>query len=339
MIFLALLFFAVPALAVNLSEEIKVGKSADKFIRKYFGVYDDKKIQDYINRVGQKLLESIDDPEFEYHFLVVDDPMLNAFAVPGGYVYITRGMLAYLDSEAALAGVLGHEIGHVIGHHSYKKMQKSLGDTLLIFAGIGAGIAAGGGDATAAWVLTTASLTQLSSAGYGRELELQADEFGMIYSYDAGYDPRSNSGLFDTLLFKQRVSGAGYHGFYATHPDTMERIIKTREKSEIIVNRGKPVTVKRREYLENIKGLRFGKGDRRIKRLPPYVLDLYETKEGDDFRSIAKTVTGDESMGFEVAVINSMRVGDKLTPGTLLKVPVKSARRTPNMLSPAQTAD
>ena len=328
LIFFAILLFITPAFAgVNLNEEIKVGKSADKFIRKYFGVYNDKKIQDYVNRVGQSLLKSIEDPEFEYSFLVVDDPMLNAFAVPGGYVYITRGMLAYLDSEAALAGVLGHEIGHVIGHHSYKKMQKSLGDTLLIFAGLGAGLAAGGGDATAAWVAATASITQMSSAGYGRALELQADEFGMIYSYDAGYDPRASSGLFNTLFFKERITGAGYHGFYATHPDTMERIIKTREKSDIIASRGKPITIKRREYLENIKGLTFGKGDRRSKRPPPYVLDLYETKEGDNFRSIAKEVTGDESMGFELAVINSMRVGDKLTPGTLLKVPVKRVRQ------------
>ena len=327
-IFFAVLFFVTAAYAgVNLNEEIKVGKRADKFIRQHFGVYHDKKLQDYVNRVGQSLLKSIEDPEFEYHFLVVDDPMLNAFAVPGGYVYITRGMLAYLDSEAALAGVLGHEIGHVIGHHSYKKMQKSLGDTLLIFAGLGAGLAAGGGDATAAWVMATASITQMSSAGYGRELELQADEFGMIYSYDAGYDPRSSSGLFDTLFFKERITGAGYHGFYATHPDTMERIIKTREKSEIIASRGKPIVIKRREYLENIKGLTFGKGNRRVKQPPPYVLDLYETKEGDNFRSIAKEVTGDESMGFEVAVINSMRVGDKLAPGTLLKVPVKRVRK------------
>ncbi|MFQ5432525.1 MAG: M48 family metalloprotease [Nitrospinota bacterium] len=322
-ILIAIFFFVTPALAVNLNEEIKVGQNADKFIRKQFGVYPDKKIQAYVNRIGQKLLKSIEDPEFEYHFLVVDDPMLNAFAVPGGYVYITRGMLAYLDNEAALAGVLGHEIGHVIGHHSYKKMKKSLGDTLLIFAGLGAGLASGGGDATAAWVMATTSITQLSSAGYGRELELQADEFGMIYSYDAGYDPRANSGFFNTLLFKERISGAGYHGFYATHPDTMERVVKTREKSEIIASRGKPLVINRREYLEKIKGLTFGKGNRKIKKPPPYVLELYETKKGDTFRGIAKNVTGDESMGFEVAVINSKRVADKLVPGTLLKVPVK----------------
>lgn len=322
-IFTILLFVTPASSAVNLSEEIKVGQNADKYIRWQFGVYPDRKIQDYVNRVGQKLLESIDDPEFEFHFLVLDDTMLNAFAVPGGYVYITRGMLAYLDSEAALAGILGHEIGHVVGHHSYKKMKKSLGDTLLIFAGLGAAAVAGGGDATAAWVAATTSITQLSSAGYGRQLELQADEFGMIYSYDAGYDPRAQSEFFNTLSFKQRVSGVDYHGFYATHPDTKERIIKTREKADIIASRGKPLVIKKREFLEKIKGLTYGKGNRRTGQPPPYVLELYETKEGDSFRSIAKIVTGDESMGFEIAVINAKRVADKLEPGTLLKVPVK----------------
>ena len=314
--------------AVDINEEIEIGRNADKFIRKQFGVYDDQKIQDYINKIGQKLLESIEDPEFEYQFLVVDDPMLNAFAVPGGYVYITRGMLAYLDSEAALAGILGHEIGHVIGHHSYKKMKKSLGETLLIFAGLGAGIAAGGGDTAAAWVATTSSLSRMSQAGYGRGLELQADEFGMIYSYDAGYDPRAHAQFFNTLRFKERVSGTGYHGFYSTHPDTMERIIKTREKSEIIVSRGGKVELKRRNYLENIKGITFGKGDRRAKIPPPYVLAIHTSKEGDSFRSLARGMTGDESMAFEIALINSMRVGDKIAPGKLLKVPIKRPLRT-----------
>lgn len=335
MIFLALFFFVPAALAVNINEEIKVGKNADKFIRKQLGVYKDKKIQDYVNRIGQKLLESIEDPEFEYHFLVVDNSMLNAFAVPGGYVYITRGMLAYLDNEAALAGILGHEIGHVIGHHSYKKMKKSLGETLLIFAGLGAGIAAGGGDSAAAWLATTTSLSRLSQAGYGRELELQADEFGMIYSYDAGYDPRAHAQFFNMLLFKERVSGAGYHGFYATHPDTMERIIKTREKAEIIVNRGGVIKTNRREYLENIKGLTFGKGDRKSRRPPPYVLDLYTAVEGDTFRSIARDKTGDESLAFEIAIINSMRVADKIPPGMLLKVPVD--RTVPGALGEQNT--
>jgi len=335
LIFAIFISFTTAAHAVDLNEEVKVGANADKFIRQYFGVYPDEDIQAYVSRIGHKLLESIEETDFNYKFLVVDDPMLNAFAVPGGYVYITRGMLAHLDSEAALAGVLGHEIGHVIGHHSYKKMKKSLGDTLLIFAGLGASLAAGGGaDSSAAWVATTSSLSNLSSAGYGRDLEMQADEVGVIYAYDAGYDPREHSKFFNMLQFKERVSGAGYHGFLASHPETVERIIRTREKADIIINRGKPVKVNRREYLEQIKGLAYGKYDRKqgIHRTP-YVIDLYTAEEGDDFRKIAREVSGDESLAFEIAMINSMRQDDRIPAGMLLKVIKPRKSKTVGSLS------
>lgn len=319
---------APPAYAVNLEEERNVGKNADRIIRHQFGVYKDKKLQEYITSIGQKLLESIKDPEFEYHFLILDDPMLNAFAVPGGYVYITRGMLAYVDSEAALAGVLGHEIGHVIGHHAFRKMEKSLGDTLLIFAGLGASLAAGGGgEAAVAWMAASSSLSQLSNAGYGRDMELQADEFGMIYSYDAGYDPRAQAKFFKMLQFKQRVSGSRYHGFLATHPDTIERIIKIGEKSEIIKRRGKPVMENKRRFLENIKGLAYGKGNAHSGIKPPYVIDIYTTSKGDSFRSIARQESGDESLAFEISMMNAMKVKDKLEPETMLKIPVKRSPR------------
>lgn len=335
------LLFALPAAAgVDLQKEKEVGEKADKMIRKHFGVYEDEKLQKYVSGIGKKLLESIEDPEVEFQFLVIDDPMLNAFAVPGGYIYITRGMLAYLDSEAALAGILGHEIGHVIGHHSYKQMKKNMKDTLLIIAGLGAGIATGqGANTIAAWATATTQLSAMSQAGYGRDNEMQSDEFGMIYAYDAGYDPREHSKFFRVLQFKQRVSGVGYHGFMASHPDTIERIIRTREKADILVNRGKEVVVKRGEYLEEVKGLTYGKGDRKLKKKPPFVIELYTVKEGDDFRSVAREAAGDESMAFEIAMMNSMTEKDKPEPGYLLKVPVKRKPQPEGELSSAKNKE
>jgi predicted Zn-dependent protease len=259
--------------------------------------------------------------------------MINAFAVPGGYVYVTRGMLAYLDSEAALAGIMGHEIGHVVGHHSYKQMQKSMGDTLLIIAGLGASVASGGGGTqTAAWLTATTNLSAQNRLGYGRELELNADEFGLIYDYDAGYDPSEESKFFRMLQFKERVSGVQYHGFVATHPDTMERIVKVREKAEILQNRGKHLAVKRDEYLKAMAGLTYGKGDRETKLPPPYVLALYAAQAGDTFRGIAKKVSGDEALGFEIAVMNAMRENDPVPTGKLLKVPVPRKPEAENNL-------
>lgn len=318
------LFLAVTTLAAQtLAEEVNVGKSGHKYISSHFGLYKNKKIQDYVNGIGQKLLTSIDDPEFTYHFYVLEDPMLNAFALPGGYVYVTTGMLAYIDSEAALAGIIGHEIGHVIGHHGIKQMKKKMGDSLLVFAGLAGSVAAGqSANSTAAWVVATSQISQMKQLGYGRDLELQADELGMIYSYDAGYDPRESAQFFQTLKFKERVSGVGYHGFSATHPDTLERIIRSQEKSSILVNRGKEVGTHREKYLKAIEGMSYGKFNRRKMGKPKYILKLYTSVEGDTFRGIALAQTGDESMAFEISIMNAMRPNDTLKPGTLLKVPV-----------------
>ncbi len=325
LILLLVFSIAFPARAdISLEDEEKAGKSSDKLVKEHFGVYEDEKLQEYIERIGQKLLESIEDPMFKFHFTVVDDPMLNAFALPGGYIYITRGMLAYLDSEAALAGVLGHEIGHVIGHHAFKAMKKSLKDMLVVLAGVGAGIASGqSASDVAAWVTAGVQVSQMASAGYGREMEMQSDEFGLIYAYDAGYDPGEHAKFFRMLQFKRRMSGSEYHGFMASHPETIERIIRAREKADVLKNRGGKVEIKRDEYLTMIEGLTYGKGNKRAKLPPPYVIALYTSSKGDDFRKIARDVAGDEAMAFEIAVMNAMREKDEIPPGYLLKIPVK----------------
>ncbi|MBI3581328.1 MAG: M48 family metalloprotease [Nitrospinae bacterium] len=309
--------------AANNKEEAAIGEKYDQVVRKQLGAYPDDRIQKYVSDMGQKLLASVEEPDFQFHFLVIDDPMINAFAVPGGYVYVARGMLAYLDSEAELAAVMGHEIGHVVGHHSYKQMQKSLGDALLMVAGLGATVAGGGGgQAAAAWVTATSTLSALNSAGYGRDLELQADEFGLIYSADAGYDPREQSVFFRELQFKERVSGVEYHGFMASHPDTVERIVKSKEKADILVNRGGKFAINREQYVKGVEGLAYGKGNRATKTPPPYVLKAYSANKGDTFRSIAKEVSGDEGMAFEIAVMNGLTEKDDVPAGMLLKVPV-----------------
>ena len=321
---LLVLISAIPARAENAREEAKIGESYDKMIRQMIGVVDDEKLQRYVGEIGKKLLANIEDPEFQFHFTVLDDSIVNAFAVPGGYVYVTRGMLAYVDNEAELAGVMGHEVGHVIGHHSYKQMQKSLGDSLLIFAGLGASIATGqGASNTVAWVAASQTLSQLNRLGYGRDLELQADEFGLLYSYDAGYDPSQMQKLFRTLQFKERVSGQEYHGFAATHPDTIERISKIGEKADIIVNRGqKFLAVKRQEYLDAVEGMPYGKSDRRAGIPAPYTISLYTPKKGETFHSIAREISKDESLAFDIAIMNNMRENDPVPEDYRLKVPV-----------------
>ena len=113
-----------------------MGKGADAQISKQYGIYQDKELQIYVNRIGQNLVSQLSDKVFpRYYFRVVDSSDINAFALPGGYVYVTVGLLALVNSEAELAGVLGHEIGHIIFHHGAKQMVRSIGSTILALGG------------------------------------------------------------------------------------------------------------------------------------------------------------------------------------------------------------
>src|SRR5437879_7467023 len=109
---------------VSESEEIAMGQQSDPQVRQEYGVADKQTLQDYVSAMGRKLVAVSHRPNLEWHFTVVDSPVVNAFAIPGGYVYLTRGILAYLGNEAELAGVMGHEIGHVTARHSVRQMTR-----------------------------------------------------------------------------------------------------------------------------------------------------------------------------------------------------------------------
>ena len=117
------------------SQEVQVGRQEDAKVREEYGVFDDTALQKYVNDIGQRLGKASHRPQLQYSYVVVDSPEINAFALPGGYIYITRGILAYLNSEAELAAVLGHETGHVTARHSVQQMSAAtaagVGATLL----------------------------------------------------------------------------------------------------------------------------------------------------------------------------------------------------------------
>ncbi|MBI1174473.1 MAG: M48 family metalloprotease [Sideroxydans sp.] len=247
------------------SQEINVGRRADAEVRKQYHVYENKALQDYVDRVGQRLARSSDRPNLQYHFTVLDSPEINAFALPGGYVYITRGILAYLNSEAELAAVLGHEIGHVAARHGVR--QQSAAEA----ANIGLTVAS-----IFVPEINTNVGQNLSNllggallSGYGREHELEADKLGAKYLARADYDPQAmikvlsvlkDQELFDAEIAKQEGrEPRHYHGVFASHPDNDTRLKE-------VVGEAKQLTVAHpyeghNVYLQQTVGLVFNDSD------------------------------------------------------------------------------
>ncbi len=223
------LVITAPGLLGGCAASPSVGQEMHAEIVEQGGVYDNAALQAYVNRVGQRLVANSGESGTAFTFTVVDSPDINAYALPGGYVYISRGLLAYMESEAELAGVLGHEIGHITaGHHGEQQAasvtNKVVATTAYILTGSGE--------------LATASNmygTELVS-GYGRENELEADGLGAQYMYQSGYNPDALLEVIGVLKDYERYqlvqakSGGKkvgtYHGLYSTHPRNDQRLQK-----------------------------------------------------------------------------------------------------------------
>ncbi len=200
------------------AEELAIGQQADAEIRREMGVYDDQDLQQYINDIGQRLARVSHRPNLPWSFTVVDSPAINAFAVPGGYVYITRGILPYLKDEAELAGVLGHEIGHVTARHASQQYSRQAGGSI--------GLAV-----LSIFVPQTAPFADLSSMGlgmlflkYGRDDEVESDRLGMEYASRAGWDPAGVPAFLSTLARVSATSERGVPNWLSTHPEPASRV-------------------------------------------------------------------------------------------------------------------
>ena len=303
---------------ISVETELAMGREADKQISIQYGIYQDKVLQLYVNNIGQKLIAELSDPVFpKYFFKVVDSSEINAFALPGGYVYITRGILALLNSEAELAGVLGHEIGHIIYHHGAKQITRNIGAQILSLGGAIASPKNAG-----KWLMVSSQLFQQVNLGYGREAELESDAQGILNAYNAGYHPKNMVGFLRSLRRHEIMSGQAYHSFQATHPDTKERIIRAGTMGASLIRRGKPVTDNRKVFLSHLKGMTYG-GRRhardRVRSGKPMYIDIYEIQDGDTLKSIAEPPFI-ESRSIEIAIMNGLRHEEPLVPGQLLKI-------------------
>ena len=320
---LAVFFTAIPLAVqsipfVTMETEMAMGKEADRAIINQFGIYQNKSLQLYVDKIGQKLVSQLSDKVFpKYYFRVMDSPQINAFALPGGYVYVTRGLLALVNGEAELAGVIGHEIGHIIFHHGAKQMVRNIGAQ--IFA-IGSAIAnpenAGG------WLTVSKALFQQINLGYGREAEIESDEHGILSISEAGYNPHGMAKFLKSLRRKEIMSGQSYHSFQASHPETKDRIIKAGLLASRIRADYSKEKLFRSRYLNQILGLVYEgkKSPNDTKRYKPQYIDLYQVKEGDTFQSIAKKELGNKRKDLELIVLNGRKESSQPNSGELIKI-------------------
>ncbi|MEH6582711.1 MAG: M48 family metalloprotease [Halioglobus sp.] len=209
------------------STEVSIGQEMHDQMMAEGADYKDPELQAYVKRVGQRLVDNSDTPDATFTFTIIDSPDINAFATPGGYVYINRGLMSYLDSEAELAGVLSHEIGHITARHSARQQTASITNQVLATT---AYILTGSGDIADASTMYGTELLR----GYGREHELEADGLGAEYMHKSGYDTDALLEVIGVLKDQeqyQRVKakasgkkGSTYHGLYATHPRNDQRL-------------------------------------------------------------------------------------------------------------------
>ena len=248
-------------------KEIKIGHEASQEVAKQYRTYNDDELQAYVSLIGQRLAALSHRPGIEYHFQVVDSDVVNAFALPGGWIYVSRGLLAYLNTEAELAAVIGHEIGHVTARHSVQQHSQGMMSTV----GSTAATILGGSYVGQAASYAGAALTR----GYGREMELEADRLGAEYLARAGYSPDSMIDVVRVLKHQEefeieRAKAENrdprvYHGVFSTHPDQDTRL------QEIIESVSDYATHERQDnralYLAKINGLAFGpKGSEGVMR-------------------------------------------------------------------------
>ena len=217
------------------AQEIALGKESDGQIRKEMGIVDDQALQQYVDGVGQRLAASTERPALPWTFTVVDAPAVNAFALPGGYVYVTRGILAHLNSEAELAGVLGHEIAHVTARHSAAQYSKQTAGSLGLLLG-------------QIFVPELRPFGQAAEAGlglmflkFGRDDELQADDLGAGYATSQGWDPRGVASMLETLgRLSDGPDRKGVPNWMSTHPMPADRVARLERAGRGAADAGHP---------------------------------------------------------------------------------------------------
>lgn len=211
---------------ISSGQEVAIGQGMADELAKTEKTLDDPEWQAYLNDVGQKIVKVSDRTDIEYQFVVIESDQVNAFAAPGGFVYFYTGLLREMNSEAEMAAVMAHEISHVVGRHGIKRLQTAMGVTMAAQLVLG-------DDANGLVKMAVGIGMTLLFSDYSRNAEREADNFGIHYMVQAGYDPNGAVEMFETL---GRLGGEGksnvFEKLVSSHPETQERIANAHAQIE-----------------------------------------------------------------------------------------------------------
>lgn len=242
------------------AQETQVGAQENAKVLQTYGTPENSQaLQAYVNQVGQRVAQDTERPDVQYKFTLLDSPMVNAFALPGGYVYVTRGLMALANNEAEFAGVVAHEVGHITGRHSAERYSQGV---LTNLGAAALSLALDSGAASQALGVGS----QLYMSSYSRGQENQADDLGIRYLHKSGYDTFAMASFLNSLDRDSQLSdqakgqSGGGVDYFATHPKTADRVnLATATAANYAANQK---NVNRNEYLRMLDGMVYGDSER-----------------------------------------------------------------------------
>jgi len=218
-----------PAVAVQ--QEQQIGGQYAQQINQQLPLIRDSYTNQYINQLGRQIARVADPRGIPYTFYVVNSDVVNAFSIPGGYVYVNRGLIERADNEAQLAGVLGHEIGHVVERHSITQMQRAQNANTLLSVLYGVLLRRNPSGVEQAGIQVGGSAV---FAGYSRTAEREADRDAVVFMTRAGYNQNQLPAFFEKLLSMEHSQPSKIESFFATHPGSAERVAETQAEINAI---------------------------------------------------------------------------------------------------------
>jgi len=242
---------------VSESQEIEMGKQSAQEVQQSIGYYNDPAVQQYVSSIGMKMAKASERPNLPWEFHVVNDASVNAFALPGGFIYVTRGLMTSINDEAELATVVGHEIGHVTNRHSVQQISKAE------VAQVGLGIGSVLSRSVASVAGAASQGLQILFLKYSRDAETQADQAGFRYALNQNYDVREMANVFQTLeRVSQEAGGGKLPEWLSTHPDPGTRIEATKQRLDTLHRDLSHTLTNRDQYLQHVQNMTYGEDPR-----------------------------------------------------------------------------